>query len=885
MRNSRLSRVAMFSLTVFLIAGVAGANITERLEGKYLKSRIKMRIDENWKVTNTNVTGAAATAFNDASWTTTNVPHDLSITLEKGGGAPANDPPAIGWYRYHFTLPAGFAGKKVIVQFDGVYHDSKIYLNGDSIGAQRYGYVSFCCDMTSKLNATGDNVLAVFVDNVTSHLSRWYSGTGIFRHVWLIATDKVYVRNWGTAVTTAAPTAASSQVRVQTDVVNDLTTAQTRTVETTIFDEAGTALQSTTTPVTVAAGTIDTCVQTLTLTSCKLWTMATPVRYYAYTCLLNGTTAADDYITPFGIREVKWSATAGMTLNGAMIKLKGACFHHNLIPAGAAVPDEMYERAIRELRASGCTSIRTSHNPLGPEFYDYCDQIGIMVMDEWVDKWAQAADKGVYYADWAKDWKKDLRLFIERDRNHPCIVIWSLGNEVASAATIPAYIFDTLGVLVPFAKNIDKTRPYTHACVAGWSDPAGFAKLANYEDVVGVNYQDFLFSQIHSSNANAILCGTEQNPYSASNGLPTWFEVRSTDYVIGHHLWTGVDYLGEGGGLGSTTGYLDNCIFRKAWFYFMRSQWSDTPTVHVAIGSGAGSGFGTPDLQESWNQSGSVSVVTYTNCDSVQLFVNTTKVGTKNLSSFNTMIMQWTSVPWSSGTIKAIGFKGGVQVVDSINTAGTAAKVILKPSKTTLYADGEDVCCIEADIADASNNLVFSASSPISFTVTGAGRSLGIASGNMNDVSTFKATSRNAYRGKALIVIQSTPTPGTINVTVSSGSLTQATLALTTVPQENIPIKTVSPLINALVNQAGLLTCAQNPNNKTIRVNYRVDAPGAINLSVVSPSGRMVRCLNNSYEKAGTYSTEWNPTTRSGVYFFVLKTNNNKMVRKAVMVQ
>ena len=885
MRNFPLSRVSMFSLVVFLIAGIAAASVTERFEGKYLKSRIKMRIDENWKVTNTNVTGAQATTFNDASWTTTNVPYDLSITLEKGGGAPANDPPALGWFRYHFTLPAGFAGKKVIVQFDGVYHDSKIYLNGDSVGAQRYGYVSFICDLTQYLNPTGDNVLAVYVDNVTTHLSRWYSGTGIFRHVWLIATDKVYVRNWGTAVSTAAPTVASSPVRVQTEVVNDLTTAQTRTVETTIYDEAGTAVQSTTSPVTVAAGTIDTCVQTLTLTSCKLWTMATPVRYYAYTRLLNGTTAADDYITPFGIREVKWSATTGMTLNGATIKLKGACFHHNLIPAGAAVPDEMYERAITEIKASGCTSIRTSHNPEGPEFYDYCDQIGIMVMDEWVDKWAQPADKGVYYEHWGEDWRKDLRLFLERDRNHPCVVIWSLGNEVASAATIPAYIFDTLGMLVPFAKIIDKTRPYTHACVAGWSDPAGFAKLANYEDVVGVNYQDFLYPQIHTSNANAVLCGTEQNPYSASNGLPTWFEVRNTDYVIGHHLWTGVDYLGEGGGLGSTTGYLDNCIFRKAWFYYMRSQWSDTPTVHVAIGDGAGSGFGTPDLQENWNQSGSVSVVTYTNCDSVQLFVNTTKVGTEKLSSFNTMIMQWTSVPWSSGTIKAIGFKGGVQVVDSINTAGTAAKVILKPSKTTLYADGEDVCCIEADIADANNNLVFSANSPVSFTFTGAGRSLGIASGNMNDASPFKATSRNAYRGKALIVIQSTTTPGTINVTVSSGTLTSATLALTTVAQQiNTAVRGPASM-NIRRGQAELLSCTHDPAGKNITVRYGVDAAGPVSLSVIAPSGRTINCLTNKYHAAGTYSLDWKAASKSGVYIFVLKTNTGAAVRKAFVMQ
>jgi len=870
----------MFSLFVFLIAGIAAANITERLEGKFLKSRAKMRIDENWLFQNGAVSGAQATTFNDASWQTVNVPHDFSITLEKPVGAPGNDPGAKGWYRKHFTLPAGWAGKKVIVQFDGVYRASTIYLNGDSIGAQKYGYVSFYYDLTPKLNATGDNVLAVWVDNLTLQLSRWYSGTGIFRHVWLIATDKVYVRNWGTAISTAAPTAASSPVRVQTDVVNDLTTAQTRTVVTTIYDEAGNALQTASSPITINPGSIDTCVQTLTLSSVTLWSMATPVRYYAYTQLLSGTTATDDYVTPFGIREVKWSATTGLTVNGAPFKLKGACMHHMLVPAGAAVPDEMYERAITELKASGCTSIRTSHNMESPEFYDLCDQIGIMVLDEWCDKW-DTTNGGSHYEDFLNVWQKDLTSFIERDRNHPCIVMWSLGNEVIATGTIVPYITTRLSMLWPFAKNIDKTRPYTHACVAGWSDPAGFANLANYEDVVGVNYQDFLFSQIHSDNPNAVICGTEQPPY-LNSGVPTYFEIKNTVYLIGHHLWTGLDYLGEGGGLGATSGFLNNCVFRKSWFYYQKSQWSDTPVVHVCIGDGSSNG----DLAESWNQSGSVSVVTYTNCDSVSLYVNSTKIGTEKLSSFSsTWIMQWTGVPWTTGTIKAIGMKGGVQAaVDSIVTAGPAAKIILKPSKTTLYADGEDVCCIEADVADASNNLVYSATNEVSFTFTGAGRSLGIASGNWTSSESFKAASRAAYRGKVLIVIQSTPTPGTINVTVNSGTLTSASLAITTMAQSITPVVQGASM-NALRDRASLFTCAQNPGSKNIRVSYRVDVPGIINLSVISPSGRMVKCLTNKYYKAGAYSLDWNALSRSGVYFFVLKTGNTSAVRKAFMVQ
>jgi beta-galactosidase len=363
---------------VSLVAGNAGASLTERLEGKYLKSRVKLRIDEDWKVQTGNIPGAEATAFDDAAWTTTNVPHDMSITLLS---TKDSDPGVIGWYRKHFTLPPGFAGKKVIVQFDGVYHDSKIYLNGTQIGNQRFGYVSFCCDLTPYLKATGDNVLAVFVDNVTSRRSHFYSGTGIYRHVWLIATDMVYIRNWGTAVTTPTVAVAQSQIKVQTDVVNELATDQTRNLETTVYDEDHKAVGTVSTAVTVKAKSTETCVQTLNLSACKLWSPSTPVRYYAYSRVLNNTTPTDDYVSPFGIREIKISATAGLTVNGAPYKLKGVCIHHTLIPAGAAVPDSMWERTIKELLASGCTSIRTSHNPMSPEFYDYCDQLGMMVMD------------------------------------------------------------------------------------------------------------------------------------------------------------------------------------------------------------------------------------------------------------------------------------------------------------------------------------------------------------------------------------------------------------------------------------------------------------------------------------------------------------------------
>jgi len=781
MKSSRLLSLSTIALMALSAAGVARASMTERLEARFLKSRIKMRIDENWKIQSGNASGAQATAFDDSTWTVTNVPHDFSITLVK---PTSNDPGASGWYRKHFTLPVGFAGKKVVVQFDGVYHDSKVYLNGTQVGSQQYGYVSFTCDLTPYLNATGDNVLAVFVDNLTVRNSRWYSGTGIFRHVWLIATDKVYVRNWGTAVTTPTVAVAQSQISVQTDVVNELTADQTRTLETVIYDEAGSELTRASTPITVAASSTVTTTQSLTLSSVTLWSPSTPVRYYAYSRLLNNAALADDYLTPFGIRELKYTAGSGLTINGVSTKMKGVCLHHTLVPAGAAVADSMWERAIKELKASGANSIRTSHDPYSPEFYDICDQQGMLVMDEFTDKWSQPASAGgVTYENWDANWQKDVKLFIERDRNHPSVVMWSMGNEVYYGGTIPAYITTTMGQLVPYVHALDKgsSRPVLHACNV--QDAAGYVNLAKIQDnFAGLNYGDSIYSQIHKLDANVLIMGTENDPYTIPGSLmPTWFSVKDTPYVVGHHIWTAWDYLGEKPPLGSAYGYLDNCIFRKSYFYYQVSQWSDAPMVHVTIGNGSGSGRTMPPLAEDWNQSGSVDVTTYTNCDSVDLYVNSTKIGTKNLSDFPNMIMVWPSVPWTSGTIKAVGMKGGVQVaVDSINTAGAAAKIALKPDKTTLYADGDDVSNIEVSLADAADNFIFSATDTIQFTLTGAGRSLGIASGDWSSSEPFKATSRKLYHGKVLIVIQSTMTPGTIGLTVSSGTLPPATLTLTT---------------------------------------------------------------------------------------------------------
>jgi hypothetical protein len=405
----------------------------------------------------------------------------------------------------------------------------------------------------------------------------------------------------------------------------------------------------------------------------------------------------------------------------------------------------------------------------------------MLVLNEFTDKWGQAAS-GVSYENWDQNWQKDLKGFIERDRNHPSVVLWSAGNEVASGGTLPAYVTTTMGQLVPYINQFDKTRPVIHASVI--QDPAGMVSLAKIQNgVVGMNYGEGAYSKIHSLDPNVLICGTEQAPYLANN-TPTWFSVKDSPYVIGHHLWMGVDFLGEGIGKGGgPSGYLDYCGFRKVWFYYQQSQWTDTPVVHIGIGDFAQTmTWSTPEFTESWNQSGPVTVTTYTNCETVDLYVNSTKIGTKKLADFPNMIMQWTNVPWSSGVIKAVGMKGGVQVaVDSVTTAGPAAKVVLKPDRTTLDADGDDVSNIEVDILDANDVLVADASDTVQFTLAGSGRSLGIANADWTSSDPYKTTSRKVYRGKALIVVQSNMNPGTISLTVSSGTLTPADLTIATV--------------------------------------------------------------------------------------------------------
>jgi beta-galactosidase len=864
------------ALSVLLLAGLGSANITERRENQYLQARTKTRIDEGWKIlVGSNPSGAQNTAFSDAGWTTTNVPYDMANALV--GTGKGTDPGQKGWFRKHFTVPTGTAGKQVIVQFDGVYHDAVVYINGTQVASQEYGYVSFKADITKYLNLTGDNVLAVWVDNLTVQTSRWYSGSGIFRHVWLITTDPVHVKNWGTAITTAGATAASSTVKINTEVTNETSSSASRTLVTVICDSTGKRIDSVSTPITVAANTTTKFPQSIAITGCNLWSPTNPYVYNAYTKIMNGTTLADDYVTPFGIRDITYS-TSGLFINGVNTKMKGICMHQTMVPVGSAVPEQMWARVIKQLQAAGVNSIRTSHCPMEPEFYDLCDKMGMLVMDEWCDKW-KTQWAGSYYQDYDNVWQADLTLFLERDRNHPCIYIWSYGNEVdpGSNGSVSQYEFTMSGTIVPFAKAIDASRPYTHAVANGFSaDWPGYVKLAQYEDIVGVNYNDGGYATGIADGPNVVWIGTEQYPYGT-----TWNNCKSRPQVLGEHIWTGMDYLGEVSPMGENSGFLDDCAFRKTWFYYRKAIIGTDPVVKLGVGSTSTSGaWVTPTLSESWNQSGSQNVVAYSNCQSVSLYLNGSLVGTKTYSAGTPSVSQWT-VNWASGTLKVVGSNNGTQAaVDSLITVGAASKVVIQSDRTTLYADGDDVANLDVYITDANGNHVWNATNTLTYTVTGNGRSYGIGTGDLTVASNFTGNSHAAYEGRAYIPVQSTTTPGSITVNVTANGLAAGSIALTTVPQPAGGTTSIGGR-SAAVPEA--LSFDLKSGLHSVEMDYQLNQPSPVRISVLLPDGRTVEDFNEGTQSTGAHSWSWAGIPGEHAYFVRLQADGRSTTKMLVV--
>jgi len=776
--------------------------------------------DLGWRFLKADAPGAEDAAFNDAAWRTLDLPHDWSLedlpqpatnalsAALPAAAVPTNSPangrgraranfavvgpfsPAspggtatgwtlggTGWYRKHFVLDQQTSGKRVTIAFDGVYMDSDVWLNGHHLGNHPYGYTPFAYDLTEFLNPPGqENVLAVRVRN-EGRTSRWYSGSGIYRHVVLQVTDPLRIGQWGVSVTTPLVSKERATVNLVTTVENGGNAGTPLTLRVKLRGPTGRTLQAGETNVQVAAGGHVEIPLAIDVKSPPLWSLEAPLLCQAGVELLLGGKVVDATTTTFGIREIKFSATNGFTLNGVSVKLRGGCLHNDNGPLGSAAFDRAEERRVGLMKASGYNAIRTSHNPPSTAFLDACDRLGVLVLDEAFDCWEKGKnpdDYGKYFDDW---WQRDLDSMILRDRNHPCVILWSIGNEINERADESGYVIAKK--LSEEVRRLDPTRPVTEAICGFWDRPgkpwSDTEQAFTFLDVGGYNYQVGQYERDHQKFPNRIIVGTESYPGDIAN---IWRTVERDPWVLGDFDWTGMDYLGEAGcgnaqldnqrgtswpWFDANCGDLDICGFKKAPSYYHDVVWGRSELelfVHRPIPPGRHevvSGWGWPDELPSWtwpgNENQPLQVNVYSRCDTVRLELNGKAIATNHINGGK--LTARFEVPYAAGELKAVGLKSGKTVATKIlRTAGPAQQVRLTVDRSTIRADRDDLAYVTVEITDASGNPLPDATNLVRFTLSGPGELAAVGSGAPNVPESFRQPQHTAFHGRCLAILR-----------------------------------------------------------------------------------------------------------------------------------
>ncbi len=779
--------------------------------------RQTLPFDQGWRFHLGEVAAAEKPGTADDGWRLLDVPHDFSIEGPPGADPATMEGPfdrkspggtsagalngGIGWYRKTFEHPAGGGSKRVGVCFDGVYMDCEVWLNGISLGKQPYGYSGFQFDLTESLKPAG-NVLAVRV-NVEQPCSRWYSGAGIYRHVRLVITEPVHVAPWGTYVTTPEVLDTAATVGVRTEVCNDGADEVKASLTTAILDADGKRVVEQQTQETLAAGTRHEFNQSLKVSNPQRWSTENPSIYQVVSEVRVGGRVVDRLATPLGIRTIAFTADNGFLLNGKRVQIKGVNQHHDLGCLGAAVHRRGIERQLEILKAMGCNAIRTSHNPPAPELLDLCDRMGLLVMDEIFDEWI-IPKSGIkfgykrFFDEWSE---RDLVGMIRRDRNHPCVILWSIGNEIKEQAAPQGGAMARR--LVDICHREDPTRPVTSGVnKMNQAISNGFAPAL---DVVGMNY----FTDEYQRQRGKVLVASETASALSSRGeygleikpdgkvninmrpnnqcvsydldRPNWgltaeaslLAVKSAPWVAGEFVWTGFDYLGEPTPYGwpsrsSYFGIIDLAGFPKDRYYLYQSQWTDKPVVH---------------LLPHWNWPGfegrEIPVWCFTNADSVELFLNGKSLGGRDFKDGKSLHLEW-MVPYEAGVLKAVGKKNGQSIMAEVRTAGEPAKLVVLPDRQRIAADGQDLSYVEVRVVDKDGNLCPNADNLIGFELAGPAVIAGVDNGDPTNHEPFQATRHKAFHGLCLAVIRSTRTPGEIRLSATTPGLLSQPVAITT---------------------------------------------------------------------------------------------------------
>ena len=766
--------------------------------------RERLLFDHGWKFFLGDASGAESPSYDASAWRTVDVPHDWSIEGKIDPNSPAGGsggffPVGLGWYRRPFAVPIAWNGKRVTVEFEGVYMNATVYINGHDLGAHPYGYTSFSHDLTPHLTPGGNNVLAVRVDQSQQRNSRWYSGSGIYRHVWLNVTGPIHVAPWGVCVTTPEVSAVRATVSVKARIANESANQSNVTVRTVVYSASGAAIGRSSSSAAMGTGASNEVSQEIAIEKPALWAPESPTLYRAVTQVVLDGKTVDEVSIAFGIRSLEWSAEKGFLLNGKPLKMNGGCLHHDNGPLGAAAFDRAEERRVRLLKDAGFTAVRCAHNPPSPAFLDACDRLGMLVMDEAFDCWSRGKNKldySVAFKDW---WQRDLNSMVLRDRNHPSVVMWSIGNEIPERG-------EPLGaqeakMLADYLRGLDLTRPITAALnlIPGkWTDTDGYYSAL---DIGGYNYNLNNHAEDHKRVPSRIMVCTESFTHDM---FDYWAMVTESPYIVGDFVWTALDYFGESGlgrwyyqdtketrpeayGApypchGADCGDIDICGNRKASAHYRNIVWDGGEKLYLGVRQPAPEGkevhvtrWGGWPIYASWTWPGMegkpLDVEIYSRGEAVRLYLDDKLIGEKPTTRVERFKANF-SVPYAQGVLKAVALQGGKTMAEAeLRTLGEPARVRLAADRTTLRANGQDLSFITVEAVDASGQAHPNAEHQVTFSLKGPGVIAAVGNGDLMSEEPYQGNQRKLFHGKALVVVRSSRTAGALTLSASAPGL------------------------------------------------------------------------------------------------------------------
>jgi len=775
-------------------------------------ARETLRLDTGWSFNLGDAPGAQAPGFDAAAWPTVSLPHDWSIALPIDHAAPAVGHGGFfangtGWYRRVIAAPADWAGRRVEIEFEGVYGVTEVWLNGESLGRHVYGYTPFRVDLTARLKPGADNVLAVRVDNSAQPSARWYTGSGLYRPVWLQVTDPVHVVADSVTVTTTALEAARATVLFRAKVRNESSAPDKVAIETVLLDAEGRTVASFRKETTIAAGGVFAAESELTISRPEAWAPDSPSLYRAVTSVLQGRTPLDKTVTVFGVRTVRVSAERGFELNGHPVKLLGGNLHHDNGLLGAAAFDRAEERKVELLRAAGFNAVRTSHNPPSPAFLAACDRFGLLVMDEIFDGWEKSKTAQDYGRHFKEEWTGDVDAWVRRDRNHPSVVLWSTGNEMFERGNANGQRI--AGELAGRIRALDPTRPVT-AGVNGMGKGGEWTQLdplfAAF-DVAGYNYELAHHAADHARLPGRVILATESYQ---SEAFANWTVMRAAPYVIGDFVWSALDYLGEAG-IGRVfrpdeparkhweadmfpwhaayCGDIDLTGWRKPASHYRNIIWDRGEKLYAAVlqpvpggGSWNVTPWSVPPALPGWTWAGHegepLTVEVYSRHDAVSLTLNGRVLGEKPTTAAEEFKAVFT-VPYQAGELKVGGLRAGREIETVIlQTAGEPAKLRLTADRTRLRAGGQDLAFVTVEAIDARGAWQPAATLPVTFTVEGAGSLAAAGTGDPTAMTPYTSATQSLYQGRALAVVRTGAAAGKIILTAKVPGFAPAKLIL-----------------------------------------------------------------------------------------------------------